>query len=63
MLQFIINSKQCPYSSVLFLFSNFGNINTNYIYFYPDEYGKFDLMKVLKFLAALTYLTCNKHSD
>ena len=62
-LQSIINSTMYTIVSVCVLFSNFGNINAVYMYFYPDEYSKFDLIKVLKLLAALTLLTCNNHSD
>ena len=53
-LQLIINSTMYTIVPVCVLFSNFGNSNAVYIYFYPDKYTKFDLIKVLKLLAALT---------
>ena len=53
-LQLITYSTMYNIVPFCVLFSNFGDINTVYMYFYTDSDGKFVLMKVLKFLTVLT---------
>ena len=53
----IINSALYTIVPVCVLFSNFGNINAVYMYFYPDKYTKFDLIKVLKLSPYFTVYT------